>query len=82
MRHGQTSGSIKLYSRITALGQQDSKSKPWRLGVFGLMRLYWFHAGPAQKAVLNVRHVWNKEATPSRMRRMVVVDIDRGHCRA
>jgi hypothetical protein len=44
----------------------------------GLMRLCWFHAGPAQKAVLNVRHVWNKEATPSRMQWMVVVNIDRG----
>ena len=43
-----------------------------------LTRLCWFHTGPAQKAVLNLHHVWNNEATPSHARRMLVVDIDRG----
>src|SRR5215203_4780239 len=68
MHHAPTSGSVKLHSLVTALGQQRTEAEPRRLGVVRLRYLCWFHADPAQKAVLNVRHVWNKEATPSRMR--------------
>ena len=36
MHHVRTSGSVKLHSRITALGQQRIKAKPGRLGVLEL----------------------------------------------
>jgi hypothetical protein len=37
MIQGRSSGSVKVYSWVTTLGQQGTEAEPGRLGVFKLM---------------------------------------------
>src|SRR5215218_8451758 len=58
IHHGRTSGSVKLHSWISALGQQGTEAEPGRLGVLRLTYPLARHLHPAQ-APLAVLSQWS-----------------------